>query len=530
MFATIILLVGCQKNKSTGHAPSASPPAQNLPAPSSVQVIARIHWLGIKQLSNETNAARFMGFWNIPQSQQLERQTLDKLSLAPWPLLHRSFDTNAATLVRPLLEDLVEDGCYLEIREATNQPGELALAIRLNDQRAAIWQTNLARVLESLTDIRPVPAAGGNYGWSLKKHHVPNYLELARAGGWTIFGAGQDHNTLVNDLETRLQHGQAPFMIGAANDWLTVDANLRQVANALALNWNLPDDMPEISLAVTGDGTNVLIGGNADFPRPLALDLKPWNIPTNLIDSSLASFTMVRGVSPWLKSLPAWNALQIGPPPDQACIWALRGLLTQSYFAAPLPDASNEVDKLADWVLQHQHHWFATNSLAKFEKSKSFNGLEWKGLPLMSPFVRSMTVGNQNFIYGGGFPNAIVTPLSIKVLQNDLSQTNLIYHDWEVTSLRTEEWTFMGQFARLVLHRAQLPPRSLGLLWLETITPKLGASVTDVTQTGPGQLSFTRKSEIGLTGIELNLLADWLESPQFPLGLHTLLAPRPAQP
>ena len=54
------------------------------------------------------------------------------------------------------------------------------------------------------------------------------------------------------------------------------------------------------------------------------------------------------------------------------------------------------------------------------------------------------------------------------------------------------------------------------LLWLTAIAPRLGATVTDITQTGPNQLSFTRQSGIGFTAIELNLLADWLESPQIP--------------
>ena len=63
------------------------------------------------------------------------------------------------------------------------------------------------------------------------------------------------------------------------------------------------------------------------------------------------------------------------------------------------------------------------------------------------------------------------------------------------------------------------------MLWLLAVAPKLGASLTDITQTGPNQLSFTRQSSIAFTGFELNILVDWLESPQFPCGLHTFLAP-----
>jgi hypothetical protein len=66
-----------------------------------------------------------------------------------------------------LLDDLVAAESCLEIRQPANQPGELVLAIHLDDQRAVLWQTNLAAVLESLTGIRPVSAPDHQYGWSL---------------------------------------------------------------------------------------------------------------------------------------------------------------------------------------------------------------------------------------------------------------------------------------------------------------------------------------------------------------------------
>ena len=137
------------------------------------------------------------------------------------------------------------------------------------------------------------------------------------------------------------------------------------------------------SSSVTGAGTNVLMQGTADFSQPLALDLKPWNIPTNLIDEHLSSFTAIRGLQPWLASSPFWTNLQIGPPPDQICFWAMPGLNMLSYFAAPLPEASNKVYRLTDLVLRNQYRWFPTNGLSKFERSAAFNGLEWKGLPYM---------------------------------------------------------------------------------------------------------------------------------------------------
>lgn len=514
LFAAGFLLAGSRAAESADGAPPSTPRA-----------IARIHWLGMKQLAGETNAAHLMAIWNLPESRRLGQQMLEKLSLAPWPLLHRNPDTNAAALLRPLLDDLVENESCLEIRQTSNQPGELVLAIRLDDQRAALWQTNLARVLESLTGIHPVPAPGHDYGWSLKKHHDPDFLELTRLGGWTIFGAAQDHNASLGDLLARIRQGQSPLPAGMTNDWLTADLNPTQLMPRLkTLNFEL-STLDHLHLAVTGDGTNVLMHGTADFTEPLLLDLKPWNIPTNLIDEHLSSFTVIRGLQPTLASTKAWNDLQIGSPPDQICFWAMPGLGMLSYFATPLPEASNAVDRLSDWVLQNQHRWVVTNDLAKFGRSTTFIGLEWKGLPYMAPFLRSITVSNQAFVFGGGMPSAGADPSSVISPPAVLSLTNLVYLDWEMTGSRTEQWLYMGQFARFASHRAQLPFDSLVVLWLKAIPHKLGDSVTDITLTGPNQLSFTRQSSIGFTGFELNLLADWLESPQFPCGLHTFVAP-----
>ncbi|MGA9777570.1 MAG: hypothetical protein ACLPRE_15665 [Limisphaerales bacterium] len=521
LFAALVLLAGRPVAQSAENASAASisfPPT-----------IARVHWLGMKQLSGATNAASLMTIWNLPESGKLEKQTLDKLSLAPWRLLHRIIDTNAAALLRPLLDDLAAEESYLEIRQTTNPPGELVFAIRLDDQRAALWQTNLAAVLELLTGIPPVPAPGHRYGWSLKKHHDPNFIELTRASGWTIVGAAEDHNGLLDDLRARIQHGQAPWTTGNAHDWLEASLDPAQLVPSL-LTFNFQPstfNCHHLHLAVTGDGTNVLIHGTADFARPLALDLEPWNVPTNLINWQVCSFTAIRGLGPWLKSLKTWNDLKIGPPPDQIYFWAMPGSEMHSYFAAPLPDASNEVDRFTDWVLQNQGRRFPTNQLARFERSTEFNGLQWKGLPYMWPFLRSITNDHQNFVYAGGFPNPSAYPISGQWLEESLGGTNLVYYDSEETGTRVGQWIYMGQFARYVSQHAQLSAQSPAVLWLKAISPKLSYTVTHVTETAPDQLSFTRRSSIGFTAVELNLLADWLESPQFPVGLHTLLAPPP---
>src|SRR4030095_11096887 len=99
----------------------------------------------------------------MPESANLEAQTLDKLSTAPWRLLgkapanHETALTNAGPalkhfLLRPLLADLVSEESYWESSSTTNRPPEIVLAIKLPDQRANLWRTNLAVVMESLLE------------------------------------------------------------------------------------------------------------------------------------------------------------------------------------------------------------------------------------------------------------------------------------------------------------------------------------------------------------------------------------------
>jgi hypothetical protein len=538
--------------------------------------IVRVYWQGKKRLAADTNAAGLMSVWNLPESARLERQTLDKLSFAPWQLLRGATPPSANQLstdqlsninyqlstnqTRPLLDDLVQNECFLEVRQATNQLGELAFAIRLNNERAGLWETNLAAALESLTGIRPaVPPAASRAGtsqrdvptgWALKKHHVPNLIQLARAGEWTVLGAAQDHNALFDEMLVRIQRDGAPFSAPATNDrlrmdpatgqlrrvsgapapnfWLEADVDLRQAASALALNWDVPAGVPPVSLAITGTGTNVLTVGNMYLPESLPGNLESWIIPAGLIRQPLAGFTAIRGVKPWVASLKLWNDLQIGSPPDQICFWALRGAPPQTFFAAPLADASNRVCQITDLVLQKCNPKFAAPGLFEFEKAQDYNGLAWKGVPFMTPYLKSVVTSEGSFVSGGFLsPGGMKKALPPGLLQAIGASTNLVGYDWELTGERVEAWIQIGQFCRFALRKAQLAPESAGMAWLKAIEPKLGVCVTEATRTGPARISFTRKSGVGFTGLELHLIADWLESPEFPRGLHTFLASPP---
>jgi hypothetical protein len=470
----------------------------------------------------------------------LEKQTLDKLSTAPWRFLHPGTNMSElpaahaqrlSNLLHPLLDDLVQEESYLEMREGTNGFGELVLAVHLDEQRAGLWKTNLAAVMESLTGIRPQNAKL-NSGWSLKKHHAPDLIEYVRVGEWALMGTAQEYNALFSEVLARLQKEHVPFAASSTHIWLETDFDLKQLANAYSLGWKLPDNWPQISIAMSGDGKNVQTRGEMNFAKSLSLQLEPWNIPTNLVGNILSSFSAVRGVKPWLSSLPFWNNLQIGAPPNQVYSWSIPGLQMLTYFAAPVSDASNQVDQISRFVLEKVNPWFATNgsgmgNMAEFAPALHYHGLEWKGLPFVAPFLKSAGQFGNEFIFWGLFAPTPPRPMPSELMREFSMRTNLIYYGWEMTNIRTEAWLSMSQFGRLITGKSQLGPELAALKWLQSTGPKLEGGVTEIVQTAPNHLSLARKSTIGFTAMELHALADWLESPQFPQGTYSLLKPVP---
>ncbi len=503
--------------------------------------VARIHWLGKTQLAAETNAAHFLSVWNLPESVRLESQTLDKLSR--WAA---GGPTNPATAaLRPLLDDLVSAESYLEVRAATNSQlsafnSQMAFALRLPAARAQLWQTNLATALESLTGIPTVAAPGGRPGWSLKKHHAPDLIELARVGEWTVVGAATGTNALLAELRARLEATHAPCARSATNFWLEADLDLRKVASLLlqpspvnlqpstSALWSPFALQPStLRLSLIGDGENVLSRGELNFAAPLNLSLAPWQIPTNLIHQPLNGFLAVRGIGPWLAALPVWPQLQFRPPPDQLFSWSHKDVPFETYIAAPLPEASNQIHQLADRLVQKGNPWLATHGEGSFHWEANLPGLTWHDAYIINPFLRPVTADQRDFVLAGLVPfnGKDPNPPPAETIRTVLHTPDLVYYQAELTGSRLEDGLFMYQLGRLLFHKAQLPATAAGTLWMKSAEPVLGPSSTSVIQTGDRQLVLTRKSTIGFTATELHLLTDWLESPQFPHGLHTLLAP-----
>jgi hypothetical protein len=553
------LATGCKKSTPEGKADDSSKPSAQKFSPPAPQTVARVHWLGVKKVLADTNGGSWKKIWALPESARLTSHVLDKLALGlvngypPMPSNRTNYlelSTNyaavvatnrAASLLRPLLDDLVQEECVFEARAVTNQPGDFALAIRLDEQRANLWSTNLAALIESATGVRPTPAAAGATGWScvVSNFSTPlaarsaspltRHVQLSRSGKWTIVGMAPSNNPLPKDFPGHLPGPVEPSAAAVGtNFWLEVAADPARLSSALSLGWPVPEETPKLWLGVLGQGEEVLTRGRLTLASPLTAELPPWNIPTNLIRDPLHSLTAVRGCGPWISALPFWQNLQAGPAPDQFFTWTQAGSPFLDYFAAPTSNASNLVDLLGARIMSVANPLLATNRMGTIERSTNFHGIEWTRVPIMTPFLRAETSEQGQFLVGGLAPHGLTnSPPPQRTMVELFARTNVLFYDSEITGPRLEAWMHLTQLARLASRRQQLTAEAPTIPWLRVVGPLISPSLTTVTRTAPAELSFQRSSAIGFTAAELHLLADWIESPQFPAGLHSLLLKLP---
>lgn len=523
LITAVILITGC------GKSPTPQPATQSAIG-NRQSAILTLHWLGKKRLSAEPNATNFVSIWNMPESRRLESQTLDKLSTAPWRLWSNPTAlSNAPTaLLRPLLDDLVQEETYIEVVSGTNQPTETVLAIKLPPDRAALWQTNLPVVLKSIFgEASEAKSPSGDYQLSTKSHQ----LTLGGTNGWTLLSISDirlqaSGFRLLPQAHARLGGTGSPFVPDTTNNWVSGRVDFSWVSRALGWQGQSDFALPKCEFSAIGDGANVRSRVGLEFDKPVPLDFNGWNIPTNIINDQLISFTAFR-----MPEFDVWkNFLKVDLgvcfSRKQMFVWALRSLPMATYVAVPTDPGSPCFESLGKHLYTEVNDWIATNAIGSFAPSETGNMITWQGAPFMSAYFQSLDTASGSFVIGGLVPTPLTNRAPNLELANRMMQrANLVYYDWEYSAPRVESWFYIGQLGRVLFGRAQMPTSSDSVTWLKAVGPKLGSAGTVATSTDPTHISVERFSTLGLTAVELHLFADWLQSTNFPADLHTTSSP-----
>jgi hypothetical protein len=167
----------------------------------------------------------------------------------------------------------------------------------------------------------------------------------------------------------------------------------------------------------------------------------------------------------------------------------------------------------------------------KIVVASNYNSAQWTGLAYGAPFLTVVTNTNPQILFGGFGPHV---PTRNDALPSELKDhvtksTNLVFFDWEITGQNLAHVRYLDDVYRLVFDSwgPRLTP-SASVDWVAKNLTNLSHSVTELKLDAPSRLNLVRKSTIGMTSWELDALANWLEVPQFPWGLQTMMATNPA--
>ena len=337
-------------------------------AASAADLIARVHFVGADKISADPNSRAFTNFFCSAEAQALKAQTLDKLSHAPAVWLQEKIAAGAgdgAAQLRPLLEDLLKAEWFLDARSAADGSPEFALAIRLDNNRAQLWQGNLAAVLESWVKTPGQKIAGG---WQLSSKLSAKPVRLVRAGEWTVLSCEAGGFALGNGVVAKISPA------AAKNYWLSLDTDwprLAKIVPALKLV-----DLPEAKLQVIGRDGSLQLDGKIISAQPFAMALEKWRLPTNIIHQPFISFTAARGLAPWLKKQSWAQSFLISPVQNQIFFWAMEGIPFQTFATVPVPDGNAALGQLyknlsAPGAASAQSEFFMPN-LAGIESKPAF--------------------------------------------------------------------------------------------------------------------------------------------------------------
>lgn len=524
--------------------------------------MAHFHSIGSQQLSADTNANKLKTIWNLRAAPELKNgqivldakgkqlfsqpthqlmdKTMAKLGRLPSFIYASKFGENAdnSTWVKPLLDDLItyeSCGDY----DANDRQWSWTLAIRITEERSALWSNNLSSMLKVWhfgvsTNIQ----IEGLSGWEFRQNNGPVVFRYVRAGSWCLLGMGSDSLPRLAAMAVQIKSAGRPKLC-EAEGFLSGFVDIARLAPRWPMYDYLPflplDRNPSISFQLTSKSDFVGTKAILHYPNAPVWNFEPWKLPTNTIKDPIIGFTAVQGIGAWLERQPNLKQIQIRPLPNQACLWSFN-LPFASYLAFPMPQAPEFVSRVAARLIPS----IATNlaSAQLGEMKYGSNKLNWTvpALELIHPALAPISEPIGPFVLASLIPVPVFPdPAPAELFHQIVGRTNLLYYDWEFTQQRAMQERLIIGHAFDLFHPPATPNASrdntnhLANAWLNTAYVELGNTVTEAELTSPWDVTIKRSSQLGLSGLEIVLLTRWLDSPDFPWpGVQGPSAPKPA--
>ena len=484
-------------------------------------VAARYHYAGIEALSGNADLVTLHKVFKLTNSPKFRSTVITSLS----DLLPKALDLDAktdATLLNPLLDDLGRVESAGGFGGVAKGPLEFVLAVHLESARAELWKKNLGLMLAGKSEWRVTPA-----------------------GDWLVVSRGTNLAAVETTYLQAVQKNHRAVAVLKTN-WFEADVDWVGMGPWLGLT-NGPLKLPRTVVSIATMGDNFRTTARVIYPESIETPLEPWNFPKMSVKDPLISFTAARNVLPLVNIGASLAPFIQGPLSHQVAVWALGDMAMQTYATTPMVEPTNVVRTIYSNMPAAFNEALAAKREGAMRWETNGPTVVWTGLGMFAPYVRPLhEKGGGDFVLLGLFPLPPRGKPAPQGLWDEITkQDKLVYYDWETTALRLQHWRLLSQMLPILPHTYRAPigttptTNSVALArsreraavaarenWLEELGTLLGESVTQVTRTGPNELSFLRKSQAGFTSFELVLISHWLSGTGIGPFNQQLLPPR----
>jgi hypothetical protein len=490
-------------------------------------VALKIHYAGSDKLAAAAAGSSLNTLLKLAATQEFKRQIADKLALAPQQWFQGFLDKkDQKERLRPLAEDVLSKESVLELaRGGADDAFAWGLGAHVGSDRAKLWSTNLWQFFSEVKGMKPgvIPSKDAR-GWEAAMAGKKLTFRLVQDGDWCAVGMGSDSALVARLLGRIVQKKGIPLTEGA---WLSFHADVAglKLDSMPGLLSVLPmAQRPVLEGAFSCQSGSVRTKGTIDFAVDNKWDLEPWRVPVDLIRDPLVSFTAMQGIRPWVANQAWARQLELNPVPNQYFIWAQGEVPFLTYAAAPVKGASSVFSQIASRVPSVIWNRILGFKVGEMAMQTNKSELGWSGLPLLSPFLRPETASGGEYLLAGLFHVVNSTnPAPSELLSQFTGRTNLLMYEWELSQERLGQLHVLSQIKELItpasLNSQPDTDRTNACMqpWITSASTHLGNTITAITVQSPRKLSLSRQSNLGLDGMELMAVLQWLDDVRFPL-------------
>lgn len=355
----------------------------------------------------------------------------------------------------------------------------------------------------------------GEVDWIADHPDLSLLARFVKKGDWLIFSIGSDLS--LPSCFGEIERGMPPLLPESAV--LSFGGNLQKLALWLA---NVSIRLPSFSAIFKPEKDGVRTEASIHLQQSTAFPLPKWRVPRELISDRIVSFSAARGMSEIIRDFPFAKRFVDQGLPNQFFSWSrISHSATKSvplfpmYFAWRIDEDEIPIDKL-------------TNRLPEILGKEILNRARLVSIPnrnevilamvpaFIQPFLRGISADGGVRI-AGLFPfSAPIHPAPDALFEQLTNKENIVYYQWEITQRRIEIYKILFRLLAFLFDKPQGGTEAMGFKWLSAIESKMGNAATLISASGPNQWKLIRKSYFGLTGLELTLLARWIEADCFP--------------